>query len=235
MDNELWNNVDEKLVATFLPRDPTLDAALADSDEAGLPRIAVSAAQGKFLSLLVRSTGARRVLEVGTLGGYSSIWMARGLPEDGTLITLELSPTNAEVARRNLDRAGVGAKVEVKVGPASDTLAAMIAAGTKPFDFVFLDADKEGYPDYLAQSLMLSRPGTVIVADNVVREGGIVDEANTDSMVLGIRRFLDDAGSDPRLDGTAVQTVGAKGHDGFAFLIVDDYVTGNETEGSPAL
>jgi predicted O-methyltransferase YrrM len=220
MDIDLWNAVDDDLVATFLPPDPALEAALANSDAAGLPQIAVSAAQGKFLSLLVRATGARRVLEVGTLGGYSTIWMARGLPDDGRLVTLELSPTNAEVARANLRRAGVGDRVEVKVGPASESLAAMVAEGTEPFDFVFLDADKEGYTDYLQQSLRLSRPGTVVVADNVVREGRILDPPAGDTMAAGIREFLDLAGRDPRIDGTAVQTVGAKGHDGFAFLVV---------------
>jgi len=221
MDNELWNAVDADLVATFLPPDPVLDAALADSDAAGLPQIAVSAAQGKFLSLLVTVTGARRVLEVGTLGGYSAIWLARGLPDDGRLVTLELSPTNAEVARRNLERAGLAQVAEVRVGPAADTLAAMVAEGTEPFDLVFLDADKEGYTTYLARALELSRPGTLIVADNVVREGRILDPSPDDTMATGIREFLDVAGAEPRLDGTAVQTVGAKGHDGFAFLVVD--------------
>jgi predicted O-methyltransferase YrrM len=221
MDNELWNAIDDDLVATFLPPDPVLEAALADSDAAGLPQIAVSAAQGKFLSLLVTAIGARRVLEVGTLGGYSAIWLARGLPDDGRLISLELSPTNAEVARRNLDRAGVAGVAEVRVGPAADTLAAMVAEGSEPFDLVFLDADKEGYPTYLARALELSRPGTVIVADNVVREGRILDPSPDDTMATGIREFLDVAGAEPRLDGTAVQTVGAKGHDGFAFLVVD--------------
>ncbi|HEY6533090.1 MAG TPA: O-methyltransferase [Acidimicrobiales bacterium] len=221
MNDELWNAIDDDLVRTFLPPDPALEAALADSDAAGLPRIAVSAALGKFLSLLVRATGARRVLEVGTLGGYSTIWMARGLPDDGHLVTLELNPTNAEVARKNLDRAGVGTQVEVKVGAAADTLASMVEAGTEPFDFVFLDADKEGYTTYLRQAMQLSRKGTVIVADNVVREGRILDPSPDDTMATGIREFLDAAGADPGVDGTAVQTVGTKGHDGFAFLIVD--------------
>jgi predicted O-methyltransferase YrrM len=222
MDNDLWDSVDAHLVATLLEPDPVLDAALADSSSAGLPEIHVAPNQGKLLSLLVRIKGARRVLEVGTLGGYSTIWLARGLPADGRLVSLELEEHNASVARANLDRAGLGDRVEVRVGPAADTLAAMVAADEEPFDLVFLDADKGGYPTYLARALELSRPGTVIVADNVVRGGAVADASTTDPNALGVRRFLADAGDDPRLDGTAVQTVGSKGHDGFALLVVTD-------------
>jgi predicted O-methyltransferase YrrM len=222
MDDDLWNSVDAHLVATLLEPDPVLDAALADSSAAGLPEIHVAPNQGKLLSLLVRIRGARRVLEVGTLGGYSTIWLARGLPADGRLVSLELEEHNASVARANLERAGLGDRVEVRVGPAADTLAAMVAAGEEPFDLVFLDADKGGYPTYLARALELSGPGSVIVADNVVRGGAVADASTTDPNAIGVRRFLDDAAADPRLDGTAVQTVGSKGHDGFALLVVTD-------------
>jgi predicted O-methyltransferase YrrM len=222
MDDDLWNSVDAHLVATLLEPDPVLDAALADSSAAGLPEIHVAPNQGKLLSLLVRIRGARRVLEVGTLGGYSTIWLARGLPADGRLVSLELEEHNASVARANLERAGLGDRVEVRVGPAADTLAAMVAAGEEPFDLVFLDADKGGYPTYLARALELSGPGTVIVADNVVRGGAVADASTTDPNAIGVRRFLADAAADPRLDGTAVQTVGSKGHDGFALLVVTD-------------
>ena len=222
MDDELWTHVDEHLVATLLPHDPSLDAALAESEAAGLPAISVAPNQGKLLSLLARISGARRVLEIGTLGGYSTIWLARGVPADGTVVTLELEPRNAEVARTNLERAGVGDRVEIRVGPAADTLAGMVAAGTEPFDLVFIDADKDGYPTYLQRTLELSRPGTVIVADNVVRGGAVADDATVDPMALGVRRFLADASGDARIDATAVQTVGTKGHDGFALLVVGD-------------
>jgi len=222
MDHDLWTTVDDHLVTTLLDDDPVLDAALADSRAAGLPEIHVAPNQGKLLSLLVRIAGARRVLEVGTLGGYSTIWLGRGLPEGGTLVSLELEAGNAEVARANLERAGLGDRVEVRVGPAADTLAAMAEAGEEPFDLVFLDADKAGYPTYLARALDLSHPGTVIVADNVVRRGAVADPGTTDPDAQGIRRFLADAAADPRLDATAVQTVGAKGHDGFALLVVTE-------------
>ena len=222
MDDELWNTIDDHLVATLLPGDPVLDAALADSRAAGLPAIHVAPNQGKLLSLLVRISGARRVLEVGTLGGYSTIWLARGLPAGGRVVSLELSERNAEVARANLERAGLGDVVEVRVGPAADTLDALVLEAGEPFDLVFLDADKGGYPVYLERSLQLSHPGTVIVADNVVRAGAVVDVDTTDPDAIGVQRFLADAGSDRRLDGTAVQTVGAKGHDGFALLVVAD-------------
>jgi len=222
MDQDLWNAVDEHLVATLIPADDVLDAALAASTDAGLPEIQVAANQGKLLSLLVRISGARRVLEVGALGGYSTIWLARGLPADGSVVTLELEEHNAGVARRNLVRAGLADRVEVRVGPAADTLAAMVSEGTEPFDLVFLDADKGGYPTYLARALDLSHPGTVIVADNVVRGGAVIDADTTDANALGVQAFLEAAAADPRLDGTAVQTVGAKGHDGFALLVVGD-------------
>jgi predicted O-methyltransferase YrrM len=222
MDQELWNAVDDHLVATLLTPDPVLAATLADSTAAGLPEIQVAPNQGKLLQLLVRITGARRVLEVGTLGGYSTIWLARGLPTDGRLVTLELEEHNASVARANLARAGLDRSVEVRVGPAAATLAAMVADGEGPFDLVFLDADKGGYPTYLARAVELSRPGTVIVADNVVRAGAVADPGTDDPNAKGVQRFLADAAAHPRLDGTAVQTVGVKGHDGIAILVVGD-------------
>ena len=222
MDNDLWNAIDDHLTTTLLPDDPTLDAALADSEAGGLPAIQVAANQGKLLSLLVRISRARRVLEIGTLGGYSTIWLARGLPTDGQLVTLELDEHHAEVARANVDRAGVGAMVDIKVGPAADTLTALVDAGADAFDFVFIDADKGGYPGYLERSLELSHPGTVIVADNVVRGGAVIEADTSDANAIGARRFLELAGGDPRVEGTAVQTVGTKGHDGFALLRVID-------------
>lgn len=222
MDNELWTAVDEYLVATLLPADDVLHATLADSAAADLPEIQVTANQGKLLQLLVRISGARRVLEVGTLGGYSTIWLARGLPADGTLVTLEVQLHHAGVARANLERAGFGSRVDVRVGPAADSLAAMVAEGTEPFDLVFIDADKGGYPTYLARALDLSHNGTVIVADNVVRGGAIIDTGTTEPNALGVQAFLAAVAADPRLDATAVQTVGSKGHDGFALVVVGE-------------
>jgi predicted O-methyltransferase YrrM len=221
MDKELWTNVDNYLVSILVPSDSALDAALADSTAAGLPQINVAPNQGKLLELMAKIRGARRILEIGTLGGYSTIWLARSLPVDGKLISLELEPYHAEVARVNVDRAGIGSLVEIRTGPAADTLRAMIAEGTEPFDFVFIDADKEGYSEYFTLTLQLSRPGTVMVADNVVREGAVIDPHDADEQVIGIRNFLDTVKGDQRVSGTAVQTVGSKGYDGFALLVVN--------------
>jgi predicted O-methyltransferase YrrM len=220
MDNELWNDVDSYLVTRLSPTDSALEAALADSTAADLPQINVAPNQGKLLELLARSHGARRILEIGTLGGYSTIWLARALPSDGVLITLELEPRHAEVARVNLERAGVASLVEVLTGPAADSLRALISDGVEPFDFVFIDANKEGYSEYFALTLELSKPGTVIVADNVVRAGEILDPNSSDERVQGIRAFLDLVAGESRVDATAIQTVGSKGYDGFAFLMV---------------
>jgi predicted O-methyltransferase YrrM len=220
MDNELWNDVDQYLVTRLSPTDSALESALADSSAAGLPQINVAPNQGKLLELLARSHGARRILEVGTLGGYSSIWLARALPSDGTLITLELEPRHAEVARINIERAGFASQVEVRTGPAAESLRALISEGAEPFDFVFIDADKEGYSEYFSLTLELSRPGTVIVADNVVREGEILNPNSPDERVQGIRAFLDLVSRENRVDATAIQTVGSKGYDGFAYLVV---------------
>jgi predicted O-methyltransferase YrrM len=182
----------------------------------------VAANQGKLLELLARLHGARRILEIGTLGGYSTIWLARSLPADGELISLELDPRHAEVAVENIARAGFDALVDVQVGPAVESLRGLVNQRAAPFDFIFIDADKESYCEYLGYSLQLSRPGTVIVADNVVRNGAIVNLENEDPRVTGVREFLEAAAADERLTGTAMQTVGSKGYDGFALLIVQD-------------
>jgi predicted O-methyltransferase YrrM len=221
MDNELWTNVDSYLVSILAPSDAALDAALADSASGGLPQINVAPNQGKLLELLATIQGARRILEIGTLGGYSTIWLARALGADGKLITLELEPHHADIARINIDRAGLGPLVEIRTGPAADSLRALIDEGVEPFDFVFIDADKEGYAEYFSLTLQLSRPGTVIVADNVVREGGVIDPHHADERVIGIRKFLDTVKDDRRVSGTAVQTVGSKGYDGFALFRVN--------------
>jgi predicted O-methyltransferase YrrM len=165
--------------------------------------------------------GARRILEIGTLGGYSTIWLARALPADGRVVTLELEPRHAEVARENLDGAGLGDLVEIRIGPAASSLQALVDEAVEPFDFIFIDANKDGYPRYLELSLRLSRPGTVIVADNVVRGGEVVNASSTDELVRGVRTFLEMAADNDRIDGTAIQTVGSKGYDGFALLVVD--------------
>ena len=215
-----WAAVDSFIADHLLRGDPALDWALAANAAAGLPAIDVSPVQGKLLHLLARGMGARRILEVGTLGGYSTIWLARALPAAGRLVTLELDPHHAEVARANLGRAGVGERGEVRVGPAADTLAQMIADAEGPFDFVFVDADKEGYPAYLRAALNLSRPGTMLVFDNVVREGDILDPDHSDPRVQGTRALFEALAAEPRLSATAIQTVGAKKWDGFALAIV---------------
>jgi predicted O-methyltransferase YrrM len=218
--DDRWRAVDDYLVDRLIPPDPDLAAALAASDAAGLPAIQVAANQGMLLQLLAQIGGARRILEIGTLGGYSTIWLARALPPGGRLITLEAVPAHAEVARANLRRAGLADVVEVRLGLAADTLRELAAEPVDPFDFVFIDADKEGYPAYLDWTLRLSRPGTVIVADNVIRDGAVADLDDDDSRVVGVRRFLDELGRLPNVVATAVQTVGTKGYDGFAIARV---------------
>jgi predicted O-methyltransferase YrrM len=213
---ELWEDVDRYLVDQLVPADEALDGALADSDAAGLPSIAVAPNQGKLLHILALATRARHVLEIGTLGGYSTIWLARALPEDGRLVTLEADPRHAEVATANLARAGVADRVEVKVGPALSTLPTL--AG--PFDLVFIDADKEHNAEYFAWAVRLSRPGTLIVVDNVVRGGAVIEADHGDSRVRGTRRLFDAIAAEPRVVATAVQTVGSKGHDGLAIAHV---------------
>jgi predicted O-methyltransferase YrrM len=220
MSQQLWSAIDGYIREHLLEPDPGLDAAVAASEAAGMPPIAVTANQGKLLELLVRIQGARRVLELGTLGGFSTIWLARGLAPGGRVVTLELSPDYARVAKGNIARAGLADVVDLRVGPALETLAGMHAAGEEPFDLIFIDADKQNYPGYLGWSLKLSRPGTVLIGDNVVRSGGIVDPENRDGVVEGVRRFYQLLAEEPRVDATAVQTVGEKGHDGFALGVV---------------
>ena len=215
MSSTTWSAVDRYLSDLFIGDDSVLDNALAASDKAGLPAIAVSPPQGKQLYLLAMLRGARRILEIGTLGGYSTIWLARALPADGRMISLEADAKHADVARANLRDAGLADKVEVRVGRALDTLPSL----TGPFDFFFIDADKPSIPDYFQWSLKLSRPGSVIIVDNVVRDGAIVD-ANGDAAVQGVRRFNEMVAAEKRVTGTTIQTVGSKGYDGFAFLVV---------------
>lgn len=220
MTQERWSAVDAFISESLVAPDQALDATLADSEAAGLPGIQVPANQGKLLNLLARLQGARTILEIGTLGGYSTIWLARALPLDGRLVTLELESRHAEVARANIVRAGLAERVEVRVGPASESLARLAEQGAEPFDLVFIDADKEGYPDYLGWALKLTRPGSLIVADNVVRGGALIDPASSDPRVHAVRRFIELVAAEPRLDATVVQTVGSKGYDGLAFALV---------------
>lgn len=215
---ESWRAVDDYIAGKLLGDDDALAAALAHNAEQGLPPIDVSAAQGKMLSLLAQIAGARRILEIGTLGGYSTIWLARALPDDGQLVTLELEPHHAQVARENLERAGMSAKVDIRVAPASESLAAM--TDETPFDFVFIDADKQNNAHYVAEAIRLGRPGTTIIVDNVVREGGILETASDDERIVGTRALFDMLAANPRLDATAVQTVGAKKWDGFVLARV---------------
>jgi predicted O-methyltransferase YrrM len=221
MDQKLWNAVDAYMVDSLLPPDPALDAVMAANAKAGLPAIDVSPAQGKLLYLLARMSGARRILEIGTLGGYSTIWLARAVPADGRVVTLEAMAKHAEVARANFASAGVAERIDLRVGKALDSLPVLAAEGGGPFDFVFLDADKQHNSDYLGWALKLARPGTVIVADNVVRDGEILDAGSKDSSVQGTRRFFDMLAQEPRLTATAIQTVGTKGWDGFALAMVE--------------
>jgi len=215
-----WNVVDAYIGAHLIAKDPALAATLDNNEAQGLPPIDVSAAQGKMLQLFARMAGARRILEVGTLGGYSTIWLARALPADGRLVTLELEPHHAEVARANLAGAGLADRCEVRTGPAVLTLADMIDGGEAPFDMVFIDADKPSNTAYLSAALKLTRPGSVIVVDNVVRDGQILDPDSADPRVIGTRALFDAVAAEPRLDATAIQTVGDKGWDGFLLAIV---------------
>lgn len=214
-----WRNVDDFIAAHLLGVDPALDDALAVNAEAGLPAIDVAPVQGKLLHLLARMTGAGRILEIGTLGGYSTIHLARALPEGGRLVSLELDPRYAEVASANIARAGLANRAEVRVGPALDSLAAMV--DQPPFDFIFIDADKPSNVAYLRAALALSRPGTAIVVDNVVREGGVLDAESDDPRIQGTRALFEAVSAEPCLSATAIQTVGAKRWDGFLLAIVD--------------
>jgi len=219
MNEARFVEVDRYLTEALLDPDPVLEAVLQASQAAGLPPINVSATQGKLLQLLVQIRGASRVLEIGTLGGYSTIWLARGLPQGGRLISLELNPHHGEVARANLERAGCADRVEVRIGPALDTLSDLAAEGLEPFDLVFIDADKSTYPDYFTRALGLCAPGSVIVVDNVVRGGEVADLASTDPNVRGVQQMNEAMASAP-VSATAIQTVGVKGYDGFAIALV---------------
>lgn len=220
MSFELWTAVDRYFTDLLLPADPVLDAALDASAEAGLPPISVSPAQGKLLHLLARMQGARSILEIGTLGGYSGIWLGRALLPGGRLVTLEADPKHAEVARANFARAGLADLVELRLGPALDTLPKLAPEGRSPFDLFFIDADKENMPEYFAWALRLSRPGSVIIADNVVRNGAVIEADTSNSTVQGVRRFNEVLAAEPRVSATIVQTVGVKGYDGFALALV---------------
>jgi len=215
--NPGWAAVDDYIGDRLLGEDPVLAAVLAANAAAGLPDIDVSPAHGRLLQLLARMMGARRILEIGTLGGYSTICLARALPEDGRVVTLEIDPHHAAVARENLARAGVADKVELIIGPAADTLARLEG----PFDFVFIDADKPSNPVYLKEAIRLSRPGTAILVDNVVREGGVLDAESADDRIAGTRALFEAAAAEPRLAATAIQTVGVKKWDGFLLALVD--------------
>jgi predicted O-methyltransferase YrrM len=224
---ELWSAVDRYINDLLVPQDEALTAALQSSVEAQLPPIAVTPAQGKLLELLARTNSAQRILELGTLGGYSTIWLARALPPGGRLITLEAEPRFAQIARANIERAGLGEVVELRLGPALETLPQLVEEGAGPFDLIFIDADKNNYPGYLEWSLKLSRPGTLIVGDNVVRDGRILDPDSGDpsggnALIKGVRRFYELVAAEPRLRATAIQTVGEKGHDGFVLALVHD-------------
>jgi predicted O-methyltransferase YrrM len=215
-----WTAVDRYITDLFVPPDPALDAALRASAAAGLPSHNVSANQGKLLLLLARALGARTILEIGTLGGYSTIWLARALPADGHLITLEADPDHAKVARANIARADLADVVELRLGRALDTLPQLAAEGRGPFDLIFIDADKPNNPGYFAWALKLSRRGSLIIADNVVRNGAVVDAASGDPSVQGVRRFNELVAAEPRVSATTIQTVGSKGYDGFTMALV---------------
>ena len=215
-DQELWADIDDYLCDALVAIDDALEATQRTSDEAGLPQIAVAPNQGKLLHLYARMIGARRILEIGTLGGYSGIWMARALPTDGRLVTLEYSPLHAEVAAANFARAGVEHLVDLRVGAAAQTLPALV--DDEPFDLVFIDADKQSMPEYFGWAVRLTRPGGVIICDNVVRDGRVIDP-NGDDMVQGVRATHELIAAEPRVTATAIQTVGSKGHDGFTIAL----------------
>jgi predicted O-methyltransferase YrrM len=220
-EQQLWDEVDDYIEAMLLGRDEALEEALRASVAAGLPPIAVTPAQGKLLHLLARVHGASRILEIGTLGGYSSIWLARAIAPSGRLVTLELEPRYAEVASANIERAGLSGLVTVRVGPALDSLQELIAEDGELFDMVFIDADKESTPEYFTRALQLTRPGAVILVDNVVRDGGLADPASKNPQVIGMRRFHELLSHQSGVTATTIQTVGAKGYDGFTLALVD--------------
>lgn len=222
MSQDKWSAVDRYVTDLLVRPDSALEAALSASTDAGLPAISVSPPQGKLLHVLARAQGARKILEIGTLGAYSTIWLARALPIGGRLITLEANPKHAEVARANITRAGLAGVVELLLGRAIDTLPQLVAEKQGPFDLIFIDADKPGYPDYLPLALKLSRVGALIIADNVVRQGAVADGSSSDPNVQGVRRYNELVAAEPRLTATIIQTVGSKGYDGLAIALVGE-------------
>jgi predicted O-methyltransferase YrrM len=220
LSRKTWSAVDRYFAEVLNPSDPALDAALEASDAAGLPPIGVAPNQGKLLQLLARAIGARSILEIGTLGGYSTIWLGRALPAEGRLVTIEADRKHAEVAWANITRAGLADIVELRLGRAAEVLPELAAEGYGPFDFIFIDADKPSNPDYFAWALRLARPGSLIVVDNVVRDGAVANARSRDPGVQGVRRMNEMVAADPRVSATAIQTVGAKGYDGFAVALV---------------
>jgi predicted O-methyltransferase YrrM len=219
VSQELWTDVERYIDGLLIPSDPVLEAAVAASEAAGLPAIAVTPGQGKLLYLLARMQRARRILEIGTLAGYSTLWMARALPAEGSIVTLEADPKHCEVAQANLARGDVAPLIDLRLGRALDTLPELAAEGLEPFDMVFIDADKENTEAYFRWALRLSRTGAVIVVDNVIREGEVADPDSNDPRVQGIQRFNEAVAADPRVEATTIQTVGSKGYDGFTLAI----------------
>ena len=222
MAQDQWTAVDSYIEKLFIAPDFALEAALDSSKAAGLPTINVSPAQGKLLNLLARMQGAHKILELGTLGGYSTIWLARALPADGRLISLEIDPKRAEIARANIARAELASVVEIRVGRATDSMQRLLAESSGPFDLIFIDADKPGYAEYLQWALKLSRAGTLILADNVIRKGAVADPASTDENVQGIRKFNEALAAEKRVTTSVIQTVGSKGYDGLALILVTE-------------
>jgi predicted O-methyltransferase YrrM len=220
MSQAQWTEVDRYITESIVPQDAALEEALKASESAGLPAINVAPNQGKLLWMLARVQGARNILEIGTLGGYSTIWLARALARGGRVITLEADPKHAEVARANIARAGLAKIVDVRLGRAIDTLPSLETEAAGPFDLVFIDADKPSIPEYFAWAIRLSRPGSLIIVDNVVRAGAVADAASDDRSVQGVRRLFEAIGAEPRVSATAIQTVGIKGYDGFAIALV---------------
>ena len=220
MTQDQWTTVDDYLTQTLVGEDDVLTSAVRESERAGLPSIQVAPNQGKLLHLLARMIGARSILEIGTLGGYSTIWMARALPAGGRLVTLEAEPKHAEVARANFARAGLAGVIDLRLGRALDTLPKLAAEGLGPFDLFFIDADKPSIPEYFDWALRLSHPGSLILVDNVVRKGAVADQASDDPSVQGVRRFNERVAREPRVSATTLQTVGVKGYDGIAFALV---------------
>jgi len=220
MSEELWRTVDDYINSVVITPDAALEAAAASAVKAQLPPVSVTPAQGKLLQLMARSLGAKRILEIGTLAGYSTIWLARALPHGGRVITIEANPMHADIARANIEGAGLSDRVDVRLGKALDVLPQIAAEKQPPFDFIFIDADRTGLADYFDWAVTLSHAGSVIIVDNVVRKGGVVDAASDNVDVTGVRRFNDRLKTDARVDVTMIQTVGAKGHDGFAMALV---------------